>query len=142
MLIGLLPWQHQSLSLWLQLEMRHLALAPSAMLMAVSASTFPSCIQLGFLSFACLLTHSLIATSATICYDFVYVTLAAWCQPSSVASTTYSLPVKGCLTEDVFLSQTFSSCYMNNFLCNFKISIIACPGWEENILIFLTSKRT
>lgn len=44
MLMGLLPWQHQPLSLWLQLEMQHLAPAPSAVLMAASAPTFSSCI--------------------------------------------------------------------------------------------------
>lgn len=34
--------------------------------------------------------------------------------------------VKSCLTEDVFLRQTFRSCYLNDFLCDFKVSIVAC----------------
>lgn len=94
------------------------------------------CNQPGLLS--CAYAHLLTAASATICYGFVYTALGvAWRQPSSGASAqTHSSPVKSCLTEDVFLRQTFCSCYLDDFLCNFKISIVACPGQEENTLIF------
>lgn len=87
MLICLLPWQHQSLSLWLLPGAQHLAPAPSVVLTAASASTF-AFVHLAWAPcpLPTLCSCSLIATSATPHSCFVYTTLgAAGCQLSLVA---------------------------------------------------------
>lgn len=78
MLICLLPWQHQSLSLWLLPGMQHLALAPSVVVTAASASTF-SFVHLVWAPcpLPTLCSRPLIATSATIRSCFTYTTSGA-----------------------------------------------------------------
>lgn len=87
MLICLLPWQHQSLSLLLLPGTQHLASAPSVVLTAASASTFSSMhLARALCPLPYLCYCSLIATSATICSCFMHTTSGALeCRLSLVA---------------------------------------------------------